>query len=171
MGNFFFCDSRGQGASFNFGLINAQCGDHTKKLRRYTIPLFRDPELSGTSGTISIIDYETNLDISWTIESTCGSRGVRLFSELFQLETDYDWIFIGGRNYTADFPIDQTFPDIIGIHFHSDYTYSASGFIIHWNCIDNLSSRCGEICDESGELLILLYIPLWPIGKDLVRYR
>jgi hypothetical protein len=71
---------------------------------------------------------------------------------LFQLETDYDWIFIGGTNYTADFPIEQKLPDIFGINFHSDYAYSASGFIIHWNCIGAPSTECGETCDESGNI-------------------
>ena len=85
------------------------------------------------SGELELLEYENDMNQYWKIESNCDS--VRLQSESFQTEVNYDLLYINGESFTGSVSIDTvgaakktcfafsfTFPSL-GKHF-SAFTFS-----------------------------------------------
>jgi len=95
-------------------------------------------DTSCNSGVIELLNYESNLDLTWIIKSDCDY--VHVWSEVFKTRNEKDFLSTGsGRAsyiYSADEHVDLVLQNGTYLHFSSDGGISDDGFSLNWTCID-----------------------------------
>ena len=91
--------------------------------------------LTGTNGSITHLDYANSENIFWNIESDCAI--LYLYSEIFELESGYDYLIIDGESFTGSYPVDVlVYNSSVLVQFISDSSETRTGFILRWRCSD-----------------------------------
>ena len=91
----------------------------------------------GANGTFSILNYENNLKVLWTVHSEC--ENIYIYTEQFSIESDYDWFHVDEERFSG-YNLWEHY--VVGnftlVWFESDETNSDEGFIVHWQCVDTV---------------------------------
>jgi len=84
------------------------------------------------AGTIELLHYDSNLSLTWEIESNCSS--VVIYSTTFSTEQDYDFLTIESSQYSGSTEIYQHVPSTFTVTFTSDHSVQFTGFVLQWQC-------------------------------------
>ena len=84
------------------------------------------------NGTIELSPYGNNMDVTWILQSKCAN--VKIWSEFFETEENFDFLWIEDNEYTGNQKINQTMPNNSTVRFMSDKYTIAKGFKLIWNC-------------------------------------
>ena len=94
--------------------------------------------LSGPkTGKIEHRNYVDNENLSWDVETGCAQ--VKVISTFFDLELNYDFLYIDGEKYhglEGTVFIDQViFGSDFSVQFTTDYSVIKKGFTLEWECL------------------------------------
>ena len=86
-----------------------------------------------TVGIIEHRDYINDENVTWIVNPACAD--VRIRSTFFDTESDYDYLFLNGKQFSGSLAVDEVLSSPFDIRFTSDESTTKSGFSLAWECL------------------------------------